>query len=77
MSYVTIEVEIKDGQVVPREPERLPRKGKGLLTVTEPSQETANKTLSPLEAFELLQQHLKLDQKKADEWMETIRNARR
>ena len=33
MSYVTVEVEIDHGRIVPREPERLPEKGNGLLTI--------------------------------------------
>ena len=33
MSYLTVEVEIDHGRVIPREPEKLPEKGKGLLTV--------------------------------------------
>ena len=36
MSYVTVEVEIDHGRVVPREPERLPEKGNGLLTILQP-----------------------------------------
>jgi hypothetical protein len=33
MSYVTLEVDIDRGQVVPREPGKLPEKGSGLLTI--------------------------------------------
>jgi hypothetical protein len=33
MSYLTLEVEIDHGRIVPREPERLPEKGNGLLTI--------------------------------------------
>lgn len=33
MSYVTVEVEIDHGRIVPREPERLPETGRGLLTI--------------------------------------------
>ncbi len=33
MSYVTLEVKIERGKVVPREPERLPETGNGLLTL--------------------------------------------
>ena len=36
MSYVTVEVEIDHGRIVPREPERLPDKGNGLLTILQP-----------------------------------------
>ena len=37
MSYVTVEVEIDHGRIVPREPERLPEKGSGLLTILQPA----------------------------------------
>ncbi|MSU56602.1 MAG: hypothetical protein EXS35_00200 [Pedosphaera sp.] len=37
MSYVTVEVEIDHGRVVPKEPEKLPEKGSGLLTILPPS----------------------------------------
>ena len=33
MSYLTVEVEIDHGRIVPREPEKLPEKGSGLLTI--------------------------------------------
>lgn len=33
MSYVTVEVDIDHGRILPREPERLPEKGIGLLTI--------------------------------------------
>jgi hypothetical protein len=33
MSYVTVEVEISDGRIVAREPNKLPLKGKGFLTI--------------------------------------------
>lgn len=37
MSYVTVEVEITGGRVVPSEPERLPQTGRGLLTILPPA----------------------------------------
>ena len=37
MSYVTIEVEIDHGKVVPKEPEKLPEKGNGFLTILQPA----------------------------------------
>lgn len=37
MRYLTVEVEIDHGKVVPREPEKLPEKGNGLLTILQPS----------------------------------------
>ena len=36
MSYLTLEVEIDHGRVVPRGPEGLPEKGSGLLTILQP-----------------------------------------
>ena len=36
MSYVTVEVEIARGRIVPSEPERLPQAGRGLLTILQP-----------------------------------------
>jgi hypothetical protein len=77
MSYLTLEVEIDRGRIVPAEPEKLPEKGKGLLTVLERAEATAEPKLTPLEALEALQKHLKLDEKKAAEWMAIVRDARR
>ena len=77
MSYLTVEVEIDHGRIVAREPEKLPQKGCGLLTVLHPIEEAAAPKLSPLEALEALQKHLNLDEKKAAEWMATVRDARR
>lgn len=36
MSFVTVEVVIDHGRVVPRGPEELPEKGSGLLTILQP-----------------------------------------
>lgn len=36
MSYLTVEVEIDHGRIVTREPERLPEKANGLLTILSP-----------------------------------------
>jgi hypothetical protein len=33
MSYITVEVDIEHGRVVPREPDKLPEHGNGLLTI--------------------------------------------
>ena len=33
MSYTTLEVEIEHGRIVPKEPQMLPEKGSGLLTI--------------------------------------------
>ena len=37
MSYTTLEVEIEHGRIVPKEPQMLPEKGSGLLTILNPS----------------------------------------
>lgn len=37
MSYITVEVEIEHGRVVPREPDKLPERGNGLLTILPPT----------------------------------------
>ena len=36
MNYVTVEVKIEHGQITTREPEKLPEKGTGLLTIISP-----------------------------------------
>ncbi len=77
MSYLTLEVEIDHGRIVPAEPEKLPEKAKGLLTVLGPAEPKAEPKLTPLEALEALQRHLKLDEKQAAKWMATVRDARR
>ncbi len=76
MSYLTLEVEIDRGHVVAKEPGRLPEKGSGLLTILQ-SAENGQPRLSPLQALDALQKHLKLDAGKAAEWMDGVRDARR
>jgi hypothetical protein len=58
------------------EPGKLPVKGKGLLTVLAPATQTASANLTPLEALEALQKHLRLDEQGATEWMAAVRDAR-
>jgi hypothetical protein len=77
MSYLTLEVEIDHGRLVVAEPGKLPDKGKGLLTVLEPATQPASDGLTPLEALEAFQKHLRLDERKALEWMAAVRDARR
>ena len=78
MSYVTVEVEIDHGRIVPSEPAKLPGRGKGLLTVLESDQgQTDLQKMTPLEAFHTLQKHLNLDDAKAKAWMDIVRDARR
>jgi hypothetical protein len=76
MSYLTVEVEIDHGRLVVAEPGKLPVKGKGLLTVLAPATQTASANLTPLEALEALQKHLRLDEQGAAEWMAAVRDAR-
>jgi hypothetical protein len=76
MSYLTLEVEIDRGRVVAKEPGRLPEKGSGLLTILR-SGENGGPRLSPLQALDALQRHLKLDAGKAAAWMDAVRDARR
>jgi hypothetical protein len=78
MSYVTVEVDIDHGRIVPSEPAKLPDKGKGLLTVLESDdRQTELQKMTPLEAFHALQKHLNLDDAKAKAWMEMVHDARR
>lgn len=74
MSYLTLEVEIDRGRVMAKEPGQLPEKGTGLLTILQ-SDEAAQRP--PLQALDALQKHLKLDERKAAEWMDAVRDARR
>ena len=76
MSYLTLEVEINHGKIVPKDPTRLPEKGTGLLTIFPPDEPGQSK-LTPLQALDALQKHLRLDPKKAAEWMATVREAGR
>jgi hypothetical protein len=78
MSYLTLEVEIDHGRVIPSGPELLPENGKGLLTILPAAEEkTGIPKQTPLEALEALQKHLQLDDKKVEAWMATVRDARR
>jgi hypothetical protein len=76
MSYLTLEVEIDHGKVVPKEPGLLPQTGSGLLTIFQ-SKADPPPRLAPLEALEALQEHLRLDAQKAAGWMTVVREARR
>ena len=76
MSYLTLEVKIDHGKVVPKGGEGLPDSGIGLLTIlqAEPSQQAGTSTL---EALETLQRHLRIDQQAATQWASVVREARR
>ncbi len=76
MSYLTVEVEIDHGHVLAKGTQSLPEKASGLLTIFPPP--AVNRTaLSPLQALESLQEHLRLDAARATEWMASVREARR
>jgi hypothetical protein len=76
MSYVTVEVDIEHGKVVPKEPGKLPQTGSGLLTILKAAPE-APSHLEPLEAFRTLQRELQLTPEKAQAWKTAILEARR
>lgn len=76
MSYVTLEVEIEQGKVVPKAPEQLPESGTGLLTILRSGPPISPAT-SSLTAFKKLQEELQLTPEKAEAWKAAIREARR
>lgn len=76
MSYLTLEIEIDHGKVVPKEPARLPQTGTGLLTIFQP-EDPAPPAFTQLQALDALQNHLRLDAPKAAAWMNLVREARR
>jgi hypothetical protein len=76
MSYLTVEVEIDHGHVLAKDSQSLPEKGSGLLTILQ-SDAVNPAALSPLQALESLQKHLRLDAAKAVAWMASVRAARR
>jgi hypothetical protein len=45
MSYTTLEVEIEHGRIVPKEPQKLPEKGSGLLTILTPHAASASRPI--------------------------------
>jgi hypothetical protein len=79
MSYLTLEVEIEHGRVIPSEPRQLPENGKGLLTILPAAGDKTSvpPKRAPLEVLEALQKHLQLDDQKVEAWMATVRDARR
>ena len=76
MSYLTVEVEIDHGHVLAKGAESLPEKASGLLTIFK-SETVNHSAMSPLQALESLQKHLRLDAAMAGEWMASVREARR
>jgi len=76
MSYLTLEVQIDHGRLVAKEPQKLPEKADGLLTIL-PLDSHIHNYRTPLEALEALQKHLGMDSEKAANWMAGVREARR
>jgi hypothetical protein len=75
MSYVTLEVTIDHGRIVPKEPGRMPTTGSGLLTILEAA--PAAPEMGRIEAFRKLQSELKMTPEKAAAWRAAIADARR
>jgi hypothetical protein len=44
MSFVTVEVDIREGRILPREPEKVPQSASGLLTIFKDSPDAIKKT---------------------------------
>ena len=77
MSYVTVEVDIDHGRIVPREPEKLPEKASGLLTILLPAGGAPNgERMSPQEALRTLQQQAKLTTAQAEAYLNEVRAER-
>ncbi|HVV01979.1 MAG TPA: hypothetical protein VHH88_11495 [Verrucomicrobiae bacterium] len=77
MAYVTVAVEIDHGNLKTSEPEKLPEKAKGLLTILPEDLSTGPQPATPLAALEAPQKHLNLTREQADEWMVAVRESRR
>ncbi len=76
MSYLTVEVEINHGQISAKGSDRLPERASGLLTIF-PTAAANPAATSQLQALESLQRHLGLDEAAAEQWMASVREARR
>jgi len=76
MDYLTMEVQIDHGKVLPKGSLPLPEKATGLLTIFHPSP-TESKPAAFLKTLESLQKHLSLDAVGAQKWMDSVRDARR
>ena len=53
MSYLTLEAEIQHGRVMVKEPERLPEKGHGLLTILSPANSGSPEPPKPRQRVQL------------------------
>ena len=76
MDYVTLEVDIDHGKVLPKGSLPLPEKATGLLTIFSDTSPTT-KPAAFLQTLESLQKHLNLDATGAQKWMDDVRAARR
>ena len=77
MSYVTLPVDIADGRITPREPEKMPAQGHGYLTIlSETPRKHEVSTAERLRALRELRKSLALTPEKAATWMATIRDQR-
>ena len=76
MSYKTVEIEIDHGKVVAKEAGQLPDKATGLLTILQPTP-IESRPVSILGALEALQDYLRVDEKMAADWINTVRDSRR
>jgi hypothetical protein len=72
MTYLTLEVEIDHGKVTTKDSSKLPDKASGLLTILQP-EISATPGMTPMEALDALQKHLRVDAGKAAEWTATVR----
>jgi len=45
MSYITLEVKIENGRIIPNEPEKVPQTGAALLTILQPNLVESGKSL--------------------------------
>ena len=73
MSYVTLPVDIADGRIVPREPEKMPAQGHGYLTILSESDSLpAVPSAERSRALRQLRESLRLTPEKSAAWMKTI-----
>jgi hypothetical protein len=75
MSYVTLEIEIDHGRVLAKEGGQLPDKATGLFTILPTPGGCSQESV--VNALEALQAYLRVDEKKAADWMMTVRDSRR
>ena len=76
VSYVTMEAEIDHGRIIPKEPEKLPARGRALITVLEPSPHRPDwdKVMSLLGMMKQKIDGLALEREARGEWAERERS---